>query len=778
MPELDGWLLDLFEDQNEGAVFYFISQDGRRVRLHQEFPIVFYALGTNSELRSLWRFLASQPRPPRLRRDTRYDVFSRRHETVLAIETPNAYTQRALFQRMLQFFPNLTYADVDIQLSLRFSAATGVFPTACCHVVFDENHKMLQINTLDDAWSVAEPSIPLRVMRITPGDNPTHAEPRQLLIDMDGKTCQLDLKDERPLLVNFCALLKRFDPDLILTEWGDTWLLPRLIELSQKHGIHLALNREPHRDIRWQKERSFFSYGRVVYRGQQVQLFGRCHIDRRNASMWNEYELDGAMEACRVTSLPLQVSARTSPGTGISSIEVLTALREGILVPWQKQQAEMIKPAAELFSADQGGLVYQPQVGVHKHVAEIDFVSLYPAIMVNFNISPETILSDPTAPNVVPTLGIAIDDSQMGIVAKALKPLLTKRVSLKTQLSKLSPRDASYNSLSSRASALKWLLVTCFGYLGYKNARFGRIEAHQAVTAYGRELLLRAKEAAEEAGFEVLHLYVDALWVCKAGCEKPADFEELLCRIIERTNIPIALDGVYRWVVFVPSRLNADRPVPNRYFGVFQDGSLKMRGIDARRHDTTPYIGQTQKHILEMLAEYAEPRDALPSVLRYLKMRLRKLRNGEVPLKDLLVKQRLGRKVEAYRTLPAAGRAARQLEAVGKRLEPGQRVVFLHMRGEPGVHAWDLPNPPDPRSVDWLYYQELMIRAASTVLQPWVGSEVKLRDLVLKETVQLRLPRMISRHPVIHSLPILAKPVLLPAPKAENLVTIDCWEQF
>ena len=48
------------------------------------------------------------------------------------------------------------------------------------------------------------------------------------------------------------------------------------------------------------------------------------------------------------------------------------------------------------------------------------------------------------------------------------------------------------------ASAEKWLLVTCFGYLGYKNARFGRIEAHEAVTAYGREALLRAKEAAED----------------------------------------------------------------------------------------------------------------------------------------------------------------------------------------------------------------------------------------------------------------------------------------
>ena len=51
-----------------------------------------------------------------------------------------------------------------------------------------------------------------------------------------------------------------------------------------------------------------------------------------------------------------------------------------------------------------------------------------------------------------------------------------------------------------RGRRVKWMLVTCFGYLGYKNARFGRIEAHEAVTAYGRDKLLTAKEICEAAG--------------------------------------------------------------------------------------------------------------------------------------------------------------------------------------------------------------------------------------------------------------------------------------
>ena len=72
-----------------------------------------------------------------------------------------------------------------------------------------------------------------------------------------------------------------------------------------------------------------------------------------------------------------------------------------------------------------------------------------------------------------------------------------------------------------RQTALKWMLVTCFGYLGYKNARFGRIEAHEAVTAHGRDKLLTAKEISEAAGYTVLHGLTDCLWLQKVGGVMP-----------------------------------------------------------------------------------------------------------------------------------------------------------------------------------------------------------------------------------------------------------------
>jgi DNA polymerase-2 len=311
---------------------------------------------------------------------------------------------------------------------------------------------------------------------------------------------------------------------------------------------------------------------------------------------------------------------------------------------------------------------------------------------------------------------------EQGLVPKTLQPLLDKRIALKLRLAELPTWDPRRRAYKARALAHKWLLVTCFGYLGYKNARFGRIEAHEAVTAYGRETLLRAKEAAEDLGYTVLHLYVDGMWVQKAGASRVPDFQLLLDEIARRTSLSIALDGIYRWVAFLPSRLDGRVPVPNRYFGVFQDGSLKMRGIEARRQDTPPWIAQVQVDLLDCLAQ-AGSTDELPGCLPGLKRTLRKanadLRGGRVPLAGLLASQKLSREMDEYRVPSPAARAAAQLEAVGKHLRPGQRVRFLYTLGEPGVRAWDLPEPPDPATVDRRYYQRLLQRAVETVLQPF-----------------------------------------------------------
>jgi DNA polymerase-2 len=253
-------------------------------------------------------------------------------------------------------------------------------------------------------------------------------------------------------------------------------------------------------------------------------------------------------------------------------------------------------------------------------------------------------------------------------------------------------------------------------------------------------MLLRAKEAAEDLGFTVLHMYVDGLWVKKKGLADVPSFQPLLEEITTRTSLPIALDGIYRWVAFLPSRMDERVPVPNRYFGVFQDGSLKMRGIETRRHDTPAWVANAQKEILDILVHASDVDDRstyLPQVLRSLRRALTRLRTSGVRVEDLLVSQTLSRELSEYRTPSPAARAAAQLAAVGKHLRPGQRVRFVYTLGKPGVYAWDLPQQPELRSIDQEHYRVLLFRAAATILQPFGVQEQDLKTRVLAGAINV-----------------------------------------
>ena len=66
------------------------------------------------------------------------------------------------------------------------------------------------------------------------------------------------------MLVKLRALLLRHDPDLLLTVWGDNWLMDKLYHLMEKHHISLPLNREGGRPVERREERYYHSYGGVI----------------------------------------------------------------------------------------------------------------------------------------------------------------------------------------------------------------------------------------------------------------------------------------------------------------------------------------------------------------------------------------------------------------------------------------------------------------------------------------------------------------------------------
>ena len=606
-----------------------------------------------------------------------------------------------------------------------------------------------------------------------------------LALGWEGRTLELAAPDRPGLLSDLARLLKRLDPDLVLSDGGDEEIIPTLSRWSRETGAPLPLDRERGPvDRKFGAARSYFSYGRIVYQGAAVPFYGRWHLDRRNSFYYRESGLAGLMQISRIGQMPLQRAARASPGTLITSMQLSRATADGILIPWRKGEPEGFKTAGQLLTIDKGGLSFMPPPGLHFNVAEVDFASMYPTIMARHNISPETVncpccagavdpgegakgarpypLPQTPSPNPlrgekirlakaepspaslwglgggcggragavgpwpsphppVPEAGYHLCRKREGLVPRTLRPILALREQLKARAREVGGEAAV--PYRERQTALKWMLVTCFGYLGYKNARFGKIEAHEAVTAHGRDKLLTAKEISEAAGFRVLHGLTDCLWLEKPGLNE-SELEELCIKISAATGVKLALEGVYRWLCFMSSKQDPKRPVATRYFGVFEDGSLKVRGLACRRRDTPPLVRRAQEDLLGRMAgartaqELAALRPELEEMAEGFRQRLRE---GSIKPRDLVITRVLSQKVADYKVDTPTSVAARQLEAAGLHLHPGEKVRYVHAEKKGGPKETRVRTAPFLETLDDYdveLYLELLERAIEEVMLP------------------------------------------------------------
>jgi DNA polymerase elongation subunit (family B) len=273
---------------------------------------------------------------------------------------------------------------------------------------------------------------------------------------------------------------------------------------------------------------------------------------------------------------------------------------------------------------------------------------------------------------VVPGLGYHICTKRRGLIPRILEPVIARRGRYKRLAKEGGPRADIYKK---RAVLLKWLLVTCFGYTGYKNSRFGKIECHESINAYGRETLLDAMEVAQDHGFTILHGIVDSLWL-KGDPDKGPETAKA---IAGRCGIPMEIEGVYKWIVFLHNKRNGIGAL-NRYYGVFEDGRVKVRGVEARRSDIPAFIFEFQNEALNALAKADDAEGfmrQIPECLELGRLAARKLIDGEVDPRALVFTKKVSMNLSDYRTTNDQASCLAVLKKHGIHVAPGQDVRFV-----------------------------------------------------------------------------------------------------
>ncbi len=710
-----------------------------------------------AEERRLESMLSSLPCKVTLGHSRKTEIYRNEEWDVVRVAVHDPMRFQQVVRRLEHHFPHFVFFDSDIPVPQLFLYAHNLFPLAYGEYEINEHNELVRW-ALDDTFDASEYKVPslieMKLSCVPDFVSPKHRAIHQLEVTYDQRTYNLENDSPASVLASLKYHLERCDPDIISTQYGDAILLPMLVELAARYNIPLALNRDRNAGYFTTRESSYFVYGKITHKEGAFELAGRWHLDSTNSFIMGESNLDGVIEIARMTQLPVQRQSRSTIGTCLSSMQLSWAIRNNYLVPAKKREPEDFKSAATLLLADRGGLIFQPKVGYHEEVAELDFVSMYPTIMVRHNISPETVncrccppAGEPGANQTVPELGYTICKKRAGIVPSTLTTVVEKRSGYKKKkklLKKLG--DPDWERYDHYQSALKWMLVTCFGYLGYKNARFGRIEAHESVNAFSRDIILKAKEIAEAKGFTFIHAIVDCLWLKKPGATEE-DYQELAHEISRITNIELSLEGIYNWILFPASKTDPALPTANRYVGYYRDGDIKVRGIELRRRDTPVFVKRMQGEMLNILEPATSIRDVqecIPALLAKAQEFIDVLRSGKVEPMQLAIRRHVSQEADQYRNRSISAEVTKLLGESGITIAAGEAIDYIIVDAT-GKKKPEKAKPLALYSLEDGYdiekYTELCLKACETLLAPFGYNVESLREDLIGKDVTKRKRR-------------------------------------
>jgi DNA polymerase-2 len=561
---------------------------------------------------------------------------------------------------------------------------------------------------------------------------------------------------EKELLAGFCQRARQLDPD-VLTGWNVVEFdLAVMSRLAARHGLAFELGRGPgplrlRADGSPRGNRQAAVPGRVVLDGIELlrgafvrmedysldavarellgegkRLSGHGRADeilrlfREDRSRLVEYNrtdarlalgileelhlVELAVERSRLTGMPLD---RVSSSIAAFDFLYLSELGpRGVVAPSVGAAGEVTEPTG-------GGHVLEPRPGLYRNVVVLDFKSLYPSLIRTFQIDPLNLVrpgtrSAPEADPIVAPNGAAFR-RRPGVLTELLDDIMPRR------------EEARKKGDAVKSHAIKILMNSFYGVLGTPACRFYDPRLANAITGFGREVLLWCKARIEAGGRRVLYGDTDSLFV-ESGESDPAaarrwgesaaaELTGDLARHIERawrvsSRLELQFERLYLRL-YLPAVRHGTAGARKRYAGLVETPGGGRRvvftGMEAVRGDWTALAKEVQRELYTRLFSDRPVDDFLRQVVA-------DLRAGRVDDR-LVYRKGLRKPASAYTaTTPPHVAAARKMSGQVR----GRIAYVMTTAG---------PEPARERTspIDYEHYVDKQVRAVAEPVLALLG---------------------------------------------------------
>ena len=574
----------------------------------------------------------------------------------------------------------------------------GVAPSQKVEIEYTPDQRLTQVTSLDDTREIEPPPFRTLIFDVhTKPSNPIRGLSRSPITHItvqDGNHEQILKGDESIVLDKFATIVETINPDILVCP-DFTQTIRKLTTRSRQLYLYLPLDRP---------------IPNMPETGSRVhQVPGRIGVNYRDFHL---YGLAGLVERARFSVLPLGIAAQWSANRVIDSRNCFELAQRGYVIPKNKGWYAYIRRMDNVIDRDRGGIILAPQIGrVHANVAELDFESQYPHLIVSHGLSYETVTPD------------RIDGTATPLLAHVTKDTLDRRLWLKRLRQHYPRTSVEWQWCEQRQIALKMILVCLYGTSGCCWNRFGNVLCFEEINHRSRKVVVQTKNLAQRHGFEVIYADTDSLFVKKPRATR-ADYTALSQIISRCTGLPIALDHYYSFLLLLP--LETDplgvMDAQKRYFGILTDGKLITRGIEIRRHDSPRFIKTFQTQLIRRLFAVdtvdAVKQKGLQNALSYIHQTLHAIARHEISPEELIISKILRKPLTAYTQQSPHVAAAQNLVQQGQYISVGDVIDFIyvnarHPNPRRRVSPTDLCETP---YYDAEKYRDLILDAAETVL--------------------------------------------------------------
>ncbi len=659
--------------------------------------------------------------------------------------------------------------EADIRFAMRFMIDHNLYPMRWYRAEVEE-HRGLPGYRVEGFYRVIgeireEPGLasadPLEGLRIlafdieayNPRGSPEPARDPVILIgvmEKGGEPEILEAEDhrDRALIYRFTRRILDSDPDIVVGYNQNRFDWPYLMERSKINGVKLDVTRKAgaqpqtsaygHISLHGRLNVDLYDYAeeisgvKIKSLEEVADYLGVMPKEKRTlidwwriAEYWDDpakrrelinYTRDDVVSTMLLAEKLLPFGSQLSQVSGLPLDQVMAA-SVGFRLEWRlireaKKLGELVPNRVERGEETYAGaVVLRPKPGIHEWIAVLDFSSMYPNIMIKYNVGPDTLLRPgedpgPEGAYVAPDVGHRFRREPPGFFKRVLEKFLSMRRMVKEEMAKAPKGSPLYRLLDERQRAIKLLANACYGYLGWPGARWYCRECAESVTAWGRHTILSAIDLARSLGLRVIYGDTDSLFVDY----KEDKVREFMRLVEERLGFEIKLEKVYRRVFFTEAK--------KRYIGLTIDGKIDVVGFEAVRGDWSELAKETQIRVAEIVLRTGDVEKAV----EYVRSIVEDLRRGRVDPKKLVIWKTLTRRPSQYEAEQPHVHAARIMMRAGYRVEPGMKIGFIITRGSGPLSRRAKPYfMVDPGEIDYNYYIEKQVIQAALRILGYLG---------------------------------------------------------